>query len=830
MLDFRLLPAFAAAWSTAGIGLLASGALGWQGLVVLAGVFAAGAGIAAALSLAVAAPARPGVEVGTGVRGGIGDGAGRRAQQGRTGRRAMVGYRVWLLRIPPAGFAQVVACLGVAAAVAGSVGVQLREREIGGLADLVAARTAVVIHGAVVGTPKPAGPGKAWEASVTVRATALEAHGEIRTVRSQFVLLGEVGGLQREESVVVRGSLAKLPPTSRAAALLLDAEVVSTAAPTGWGSGIARARERFLEITEGLSAQGRALVPGIAVGDDSRLDDTLEAAMRRTSLSHLTAVSGSHVTILLVALALVLGKFARPVRVLMALVGLVALVILVGAQPSVLRAAAMGTVGIVALARGRPPHALPAWAGGITVALVIDPWLAVQFGFALSAAAAAAILLLTRPLADALVGAEATGRKRSLAMVLAVPLAAGLACAPIMVLLAPEVSLVGVVTNALAMLAVAPATVLGLIGVLLATPLPGVALVVARGAEVFTWWIATVALQGAHLPLASFPWPTGLGGAALAAVAGAAVIVAIMQLPRLRSFLSARRASRVGVGASPAEIGRSAHARASALGLVGVLVVAVNFHLFAQLKPPAWDVWHCDVGQGAAMLVASGPGRAVMVDVGEPDGRSQDCLVRAGVRKLDLLVLTHPHADHVGNLPAILAAVRVERILVAPSPIPAATVAWVTREAAAVGLTPEQGSAGMAGTAGDSRWQVLWPPSSSGLNDVNELSVVVFLQTASGISALALGDLGSQGQDGLVRMMRAAGVSQLDVLGVAHHGSRDQSATLAELTRPAVAVFSVGENNYGHPTEEALGLYANVGAQVKRTDQLGDVIVVGGQR
>lgn len=691
---------------------------------------------------------------------------------------------------------QAIACLGVATAVLTVVQLRLLERDP--ITELDGARVTVR---AVVAEPlRTAAQGKRYEATVPLRLISLRTdEGTIRGADVTLVALGNVGEVRRGERILLTGQLGQMPATSESAAFLFDAEVLERAPP---GGPLARARDEFLEVTDALSPQGRALVPGIAIGDDSRLDDTLEQAMRRAALGHLTAVSGSHVSIVVALLLLGLARFARRVRAVGVVIGIGALVALVGPEPSVVRAAAMGIVAVLSIVLGRPPRPVPALAGGVVFVLVLDPWLSLQYGFALSVAATAAIVLVAPALAQRWTADG--GRRRTLALAVAVPTAASLACAPIIVLFSPEVSLVGVLANVLAAPAVLPATLAGLAGVITAPVLPDLALGFARLAELATGWIAGVALTGSRLPAAALPWPSGpLGAVALAAL-DAALVAWLLHRPQ------------------PATHGTRLLPRA----LLPAAVVLV--FLVVLLRPVTPELGRiCDVGQGSAAVFPTSPGRGVMVDVGEADSRSQDCLQRAGIHHLDMLVLSHPHADHVGNLGAVLASVPVDRVLVSPAPEPAETVAWVQRELASVGVTPEVSGIGAEGEFAQTRWEVLWPDRASPPPDTNDASLVVAVEV-EGVRVLTTGDLGSEGQRGLAGRTQN-GDLVADVVIVPHHGSADQDERLVQQLEPDVAVVSVGENDYGHPTAEALELYARTGARVLRTDEEGDVVLrVGG--
>ncbi|MGH3737995.1 MAG: ComEC/Rec2 family competence protein, partial [Micromonosporaceae bacterium] len=241
------------------------------------------------------------------------------------------------------------------------------------------------------------------------------------------------------------------------------------------------------------------LLPGLAVGDVSRMDPAVEEDFRATGMTHLTAVSGSNVAIV-VGLVLLLTAWCRAGPVTSAVVSLVALVgfvILVRPSPSVLRAAAMGALALVALASGRPRAALPGLAATVYALVLIDPELASDLGFTLSVLATAGLLLLAPRWRDAL---RRRGWPSGAAEALAIPIAAQVACAPVIAAMTGTVSLSAVPANLLAAPAVAPATILGAASAAISPLWPG-------AAELLAWlggwparWLVFVARWGAGLP------------------------------------------------------------------------------------------------------------------------------------------------------------------------------------------------------------------------------------------------------------------------------------------------------------------------------------------
>ena len=561
-------------------------------------------------------------------------------------------------------------------------------------------------------------------------------------------------------------------------------------------------RTAFVARAAELPAPGGDLLPGLAVGDTRAVGPELDLAMKTSSLSHLTAVSGANCALVVgiaFALAALLGA-ARWGRVASGIAALIAFVVLVTPEPSVVRAAAMATIAMLAVLLGRTGAGIGVLSLAITVLLAADPWLAASLGFALSAAATAGLLVLARPLATSL----ARWMPRALALALSVPLAAQLACGPLLVLIAPQVPVYGVVANLLAAPAAPVATVVGLIACLTA-PLPWLA-------TPFMWigwlpaaWISATATTFAALPVAVLPWAEGLGGAAALAAVGA-VFVWLLHRPTApgRLHRSARRITVVVVAV-----------------LVGVAggVGLVRTALAPALLPADWAVAACDVGQGDAVVVRSG-GQIALIDVGPEPGPLEACLARLGITRIDLLVLTHFDLDHVGGIAAVTG--RVDKVLHGPAA--EASQTRLIASLAAQGAVAQETSAGEHGRLGDASWRVLWPRASGhAYREGNSASVVLDVQLP-GLRALFLGDLGAGAQRALAASNALA--ADYAVVKVAHHGSADQDFALYRRLHPALALITVGvDNDYGHPRDEILDALKSEGAVLARTDESGLILV-----
>jgi len=304
---------------------------------------------------------------------------------------------------------------------------------------------------------------------------------------------------------------------------------------------------------------------------------------------------------------------ARVWRIGASIAVLAGFVVLVTPEPSVLRAGVMALIVLVSLGGGRPARGLPVLAIAVIGLLVADPWLARSYGFALSVLATAGLLVLAGPFTRAL------GRWLPLpiAAVVAVPLAAQLACQPVLILLEPSIPSYGVLANMLAGPAAPAGTVLGLLACLLLAVSSPLGLLVAGLAWAPSAWIAAVAHFFAALPGSRLPWPGGATGALLLALVSCVVAVA------LGSDRDHRR-----------------RAAAAVIAIIAVVAVgataggAARTHL---TRPQHWQYAQCDVGQGDAVLVRSA-GRTALIDTGPDPERLEECLGALGIARLDLLV------------------------------------------------------------------------------------------------------------------------------------------------------------------------------------------------
>jgi competence protein ComEC len=606
------------------------------------------------------------------------------------------------------------------------------------------------------------------------------------------------------------------------------------AGPSGPQRLAGRLRTGLREATDGLSADARALLPGLVVGDTSRITPDLDEAFKETDLAHTLAVSGANFTILL---ALLLGppglaqhserrglapRLGISLRATALLGGVLALgfVVVCRPDPSVLRAAACGAVALLALATGRRRSLIPALATAVLLLVLYDPWLSRSYGFLLSVLATGALLTLAPRWSAALRRRRVPPR---LAEALAAAGAAQALCAPVVAVLSARVSLVAVPCNLLVEFAVAPATVLGFAALATAPLSMPVAKACAWCAGWPAEWIAGIARTGAALPGAGVDWPGSWTGAALLALATVGVLLVGRRL-----------------------LGHPWWCGVCALLLVLAVVQPGPLpRVITGWPPPGWRMVMCDVGQGDAMVLAAGPGAGVVVDAGPDPALVDRCLRSLGITRVPLVVLTHFHADHVAGLPGVLRGRPVGAIETTGLEEPADQAEFVRRQAAARRIPVRHAAAGEQRRTGPLSWEVVWPPPTPGPGAVpgaptappptppvttegpNDASVTLLVRTA-GLRLLLLGDLEPPAQQELARSPVAAELAGVDVLKVAHHGSAHQDPGLIRRVAPRLALISCGEDNtYGHPAPATVAALRAGGAMVLRTDRDGTLAVTG---
>lgn len=671
-----------------------------------------------------------------------------------------------------------------------------------------ARQEAVVVVEARVGSGQTSDAGRGgpvWSAYATL--VGVEGRGEawVSGATLRLIASGELAGAWAAvpTGATVRAAVRLSPaavdePVAALARARGSPDLV--AAPSALDLAVSAVRNGLRESVSGLPAGPRALVPALVVGDTGLMTADLQADFRTTGLLHLAAVSGANLTLLLAAMLWVAARWGVTGwwRRGVAVVGVVAFVLLCRAEPSVLRAAAMGVVGLAALGWGGARQGLRYLSWAVMGLLLVDPWLCRSVGFVLSVCASGGIILWADRWAGLLAWAP-----RWLAEGVTVPIAAQLATQPVVTAISGQVSLVGVVANVLAAPLVGPATVLGFVAAglsVVSLPVAGVAGWLAGGFAQALCWVAAAC---AALPGAAMVWPAGPVALLVLTACCLAVLLGLPHLLRRRWLVVAM--------------------------VVAMVVVLARPVSSPGWPPEGWQVVSCDVGQGDATVIAAGQGRAIVVDAGPEPKLVDRCLDQLGVTEVAWLVLTHLHADHVGGTAGVASGRRVDNLLF--SGVTAPESGWRLVQSALPGVPRTVATPGMVVVAGTVQLVVLavrpftaTTDGDTGDNaDVNDSSIVMRV-TSGRLRIVLSGDVEEAGQDNAVNTSPDLSA---DVLLVPHHGSAHQSPAFLDAVHESVALVSVGlDNDYGHPAARTITTVEGTGARVYRTDRNGSIAVV----
>jgi competence protein ComEC len=672
------------------------------------------------------------------------------------------------------------------------------------------------------------GPGRAWRLYAWLPRHPALVPGDLVLVD------GRVEG-PPQDAQGFAGFLA-----SRGAAGTMKATSLELIAP---GSDVRAAVEQLRwgidgALSRALPEPEAGLAAGILVGLRERVSRAVAEEFTTTGLTHVVAISGWNIALVAgivtgMLRATGLGRRSRSLVVIAAIMGYT---LLAGAEASVVRAAVMGGVVLLAREGGRPAGAVAALGLAAWGLLLVDPGMVTDIGLQLSLAATAGLLALGGPAEEAVRRVTAGRAPRWICETLGVSLAAQLATLPLILLHFGRLSLISPLANLL----VAPVVPLAMLGALICAlvgPLlvaPAVHLVLAP-VSLLAWLPLAAMVRGgallAGVPFASveLPAPFSLLGAGLALAGLSAALLAARRRRSTAPPVDAR--ARAPDRPTGARIGRR---RIVAVLATGSLVATISAVLVAR-HGVLLQVSVLDIGQGDAILVESADGQRMLVDGGpDPDllVRRLDERIPLWDRHLDLVVLTHPHQDHSAGLAGLVPRYRIDRVAETGMASDGSGVRALRATAAERGIGRVRLTQGDTFALGSARVEVLWPPldalpetAPSNGREINDTSIVLAM-TVGRQRILLTGDLEEDRDAALLEVIGDDG-HRWDVLKVAHHGSRTASSRpLLDALRPRLAAISAGEDNdYGHPAPDTLDRLAAVGAAVWRTDRQGTLSV-----
>jgi competence protein ComEC len=566
--------------------------------------------------------------------------------------------------------------------------------------------------------------------------------------------------------------------------------------------GTTQIRSKFRAELARHGSDSAALIPGVVLGDTSLQSSEFTNLMRRVGLTHITAVSGANLAIV-TGFILWISQWllkSRRKRIFISVFFLIGFIFLVRASPSVLRAAVMAAVLLFAKSEGERRQSVPALGAAISLLLLVDPFQGVDAGFALSVLATSGIIFLNQPISKFL----QLKLPKFLAEPLAIPIAATTLCTPVIVALSGQISLTSIPVNAVVAPAIAPLTIIGFVAALIISVLPNIATFLLNFALPIAWFITWVAQLGGKAPVLKLT--SGFQGWGISAGLITLVVFILIKFRKRWKFFVA-------------------------IGFLPILFLQSPWYA-GGFPGKNWRVLQCDVGQGDAMLIRTAANSAIVVDVGPDPNLIDLCLRSAGVTQIDLLVLSHFHADHVAGLSGALRNRKVMSVWINQSELPD----FEYRETILLlkDLPIKKVKSGdrseLNSKYGKIVAAVLWPKDSSSGSDtqslggegsaINNGSIAIEFDLA-GVTVFAAGDLEPEPQTAL---LQRGALHRVTILKMFHHGSKYQDFAALKKLSPAITLISVGSgNSYGHPALKTLDSLDQIGSKTFRSDLAGAI-------
>ena len=570
----------------------------------------------------------------------------------------------------------------------------------------------------------------------------------------------------------------------------------SAGSPRWWPARAARAmQDHVAELFDGDEA---AFLSAILTGDTSGLSEEARSDLSEAGLSHILAVSGMHCGFLLTLILLVTGRHRRRLLAALALPILVFYTILTGASPSVVRACIMVLFVLAAPLFQRdsdPPTTLSA---ALFLILLANPFAAASISLQLSFGAMAGLLWLTPRIQDLLLGEKSRGRVyRLLASSLSATVGAMVFTVPLCAVYFGSLVLISPVSNLLCLTASSAVFMLGLLAVLasfLWLPLGAVIGFLPALLTKYILWTSGV--------LASLPYH--------------AVYLTNPYLKYWLVFL-------YGLFAAACFLRPRARRKYAVATVLAAMSLAVTVWLGApHYTRSGLDAYVLDVGQGESVLLSSG-GQFALVDCGsrnswyDAGGIAADHLATMGCGTLDYLILTHYDYDHVSGVTELLARTRVGTLLLPDVADDAGMRLQVELAARDHGADIRYVRTETALPLGRSSLTIYPPGDVKGDNE----QCLAILCTYGDYDLLITGDMNMAAERQLIAEYN---LPDIEALVVGHHGSKSStSEELLEAVTPEVGIISVGDNSYGHPTEDALRRLVLADVDICRTDKQGTV-------
>ena len=608
-----------------------------------------------------------------------------------------------------------------------------------------------------------------------------------------------------------------------------------------------------------LDEEQSALCVGILIGDREKISDITEDNFKKSNLTHMLAVSGSHITYIIVALTTILSKTNRKFSLIITILFLLFFTVLTGFTASVLRASIMGIITLLASILHRKSDTINNLGISSIIILIYNPYLLVDAGFLLSYAGTIGIILFSKKISNGisiivnkinpnLLNIEQNNNSKILSVKsiiekiilyvnssLSVTLSANIVIIPVMAYMFSTISFTFWISNILAGPVMEVVTIFGFIVYFISIIFPILAQFLGIALNLLLTVLLKIAEISSKIPGASIYIKTP---SIYMCVIYYLIIYILFNMQAIKQIIRKKAIFRL-------------YAIKAKKQRKNILVIAILFTILVNSIIYVTDknikIYFVDVGQGDCTLIQTSGRKNVLIDGGGSEFGSFDVgkstllpyLLDRGITKIDYMMISHFDSDHIGGLFYIMENLRVDNIIISKQGESSENL----KKFIEILQSNNRGSKNKTNIIlvkkGDnikidntSYFEILFPEDELINDNILNNNSIVAKFVSNNFKMLFTGDIEEIAENRLCELYKSTNKLQADIIKVAHHGSKTSSTlNFLELVKPKIALIGVGENNnFGHPNDAVLKRIKDLGAHICRTDQMGEISIVIGNR
>ena len=571
-------------------------------------------------------------------------------------------------------------------------------------------------------------------------------------------------------------------------------------------------------MTKLLGQEESALCIGILIGDTMEISEKTEDNFKRSNLTHLLAVSGSHITYIITAFSATLGRMNKKSTKIITIIFLLFFTAITGFTPSVLRASIMGILVLLASLLHRKSDTINNLGISSLLILIHNPYYITNLGFLLSFAGTIGIVILNDKISNFLNG-KLNKRSNKIIKYLnesfCITLSANLIIIPVMAYSFSSISFTFWISNILAGPVMEATTILGFIVYFLSLIFVPFAKFIGIFLNICLSILLIIANFSAKLPFSLVYIKTPY---LLECVAYYLVLYAIFNRRKiivLKSILTNAIIKTVTT-------------------LLIITILVSSFYGFIQKK---LVIYFVDVGQGDCTLIKTPENKTILIDGGGSEFGNFDVgekillpyLLDRRINKIDYMLISHFDSDHIGGLFYILENLKVKNIIIAKQGKKSENLnklLEITKEYKINIILVENGN--VVKIDKYSYFEILFPEDNFIKENILNNNSIVARFSSLGLKILFTGDIEEVAEKRLCEMYKNTDKLKADILKVAHHGSKTSSTEVfLALVQPKIALIGVGENNkFGHPNQITLDKIGKYTKYIYRTDLNGEIQIM----